>query len=257
MAEQRLLFSQQDADLTVRVWQQDDRRWLDFDDTVIQSEIILDHPDYLPLALNRHMLAGLMFVDFPKRILLAGTGGGATARYFAHKFPEVKGDAVEVSPLICELARDFFEFPLGESWQQHAQGIKHYISDCQQQYDLIIIDIAEGKITPDWIVEPDFLQDCRSLLTKQGHIAFNVMLKDGGDLMGFLAKIHPAFDGLMNCLSVADHRNIVVFAFNNPPTFSAEKTPSRLDTLEQKWELEFLKFYQQMLKDNPKCSGVL
>ena len=257
MAERQLLFSQQDVDLTVRVWQQDDRRWLDFDDTVIQSEIILDRPDYLPLALNRHMLAGIMFVDSPKRILLAGTGGGATARYFAHKFPEVKGDAVELSPLICEVARDFFEFPHGEQWQLHAQDINQYVAECQQLYDLIIIDIAEEQLTPDWIVEREFLQHCRSLLTEQGHIAFNLLVNDGTALMHFLAAIHPAFEGLMNCLSVADHRNIVVLAYNNPPKILAEKIPARLDELEQKWGLEFMMFYQQMLKDNPKCSGVL
>ena len=111
---------------------------------------------------------------------------------------------------------------------------------------MIIIDIAEEQTTPDWIIEPEFLQQCRSLLTQQGHIAFNLLVKDGTVLMHFLIAIHRVFDGLINCLTVADHRNIVVLAYNNLPDISAEKVPSRIEGLEVKWELEleFMKFYQ-------------
>lgn len=257
MAERQQLFSQQDADLTVRVWQQDDRRWMDFDDTVIQSEIILDRPDILPLALNRHMLAGCLFVAQPRTILLAGTGGGATARYFSHRFPNVSGDAVELSPLICDVARDYFEFPQGEQWQLHAQDINHYVADSQQLYDLIIIDIAEEELTPDWIVDSDFLQHCRSLLTEQGHIAFNLLVNDGSALMHFLSAIRAIFNGMTVCMSVPEHRNIVVFAYNSEPSFDKFTITEKLQDIEQNWGLEFNNFYQQMLKDNPTGSGVL
>ncbi len=257
MAERQLLFSQQDTDLTVRVWQEGDRRWLDFDDTVIQSEIILDQPETLPLALNRHMLAGCLFVEQPRTILLAGTGGGATARYLSHRFPMVSGDAVELSPLICDVARDYFEFPQGEEWQLHAQDINQYVAECQQLYDQIIIDIAEEQLTPDWIAEREFLQHCRGLLTEQGHIAVNVLVNDGSALMHFLSAIRAVFNGMTVCMSVPEHRNIVVFAYNSEPEFDKFAITEKLQDLEQNWGLEFNDFYQQMLKDNPKESGVL
>lgn len=116
MAERQQLFSQQDADLTVRVWQEGDRRWMDFKDDLVQTEIILDHPETLPLPLNRAMLAGCIFTITPQRILLAGTGGGATARYFAHRFPDVIGQAIELSDVIVTVARDYFEFPDNNNW---------------------------------------------------------------------------------------------------------------------------------------------
>ena len=64
-SEPQLIFSHESSDGKVRVWQQNDRRWLDFDDGLIQSEIVLNHPETLPSPLNRAMLAGMMFVGQP------------------------------------------------------------------------------------------------------------------------------------------------------------------------------------------------
>jgi len=254
MAEQQLLFSQQDDDLTVRIWQQGDRRWLDFDDVVVQSEILLDRPDHLLLA-NRHMLAGCLFSPPPKNILLAGAGGGAIALYFSNRFPDVSVDAVELSPLICELARDFFDFPDGEQWLLHSQDINHYVAECQQHYDAIVIDIAEDKLTPEWIIDNKFLHRCRKLLTPQGHVAFNLLVNDGEGLMHFLSAIRESFNRQTVCLSVAEHRNIIVLAFNNKPR--EQVSAEHLIAIEQEWGIEFTVFYQQMLKENPKASGVI
>jgi spermidine synthase len=258
MAEQRLLFSQYDPllEMTARVWQQGSIRRLDFDDTVLQTEIELANPERLVSTLNHYLLAGCLFVEQPQRILLAGTGGGAIARYFAHHFNETIGDAVEISSVVCDIAKRFFEFPQTDNWQLHQQDIKQYIAGCDHVYDLIVVDIAEHQLTPEWLVESKLLHQMRMLLTAQGHIAINLLVKDGDTFMRMLATIRNVFDRVTVCASLPEYSNIVVYAYNKKPTILSEQVEERAAELQQCWKIPFVEIYQRMLKDNPKGSGV-
>ncbi len=252
----RILFEQQSDDGDIRVWHQYDRRWLEFNDGLIQSEIILNMPEILPLVLNRAMLAGMLFVELPKCVLLAGVGGGTTARYFSACFTDVAGDAVEVSEVISHIATDFFEFPSHKNWQLITEDIANYVQHCQQKYDLIVIDIAVDQTTPSWIVERKFLQKCRSLLTQNGQLSLNLLVDDENDFMRDLSVIREVFDRKTACLSLANHRNTVILAFNNQPQQLPKEWDKHVSKLESLWGLEFGEFYQQMLKDNPTDSGI-
>ena len=256
-SEPTLIFHQQAGDEEIRVWQQDDRRWLDFNDGLVQSEIILNNPELLPLPLNRAMLAGMLFVDMPKRVLLAGMGGGSIARYFSGCFPDVMGEAVEKSDLVTEIAQDLFDFPIDKNWQIVRDDFADYVQHCLYKYDLIVIDIALKQETPQWLIERTFLHQCRSLLTKNGHIAFNLLVDDSSDFLHHLSAIREVFDRRTVCLSLPNYRNTVIFAFNDSIPYIATDIMSRLPEIEPLWGIEFSNFYQQMLKDNPQGSGVL
>jgi spermidine synthase len=257
MAEQQLLFSQTVAEGHIQVWQQGNRRWMDFENDLVQTEIILDRLDYLPLPLNRAMLAGVIFSEQPQHILLAGTGGGATARYLAQRFPEMRGNAVELSEVIAKVAYDYFEFP-DNNWQLLTDDIQSYVDTSQQLYDVMVVDIAENKLTPEWMIERQFLQQCRARLTDKGYISVNLLVDDAEGFMRYLAAIRDVFDRQTLCLSLPNYRNIVILAFNKlPPYISSCEIEQRLPGLEKLWGLELTEFYQQMLKDNPKGSGIL
>jgi spermidine synthase len=202
------------------------------------------------------MLAGMIFVETPKRVLLAGVGGGAIARYFSGCFPEVKGEAVEISEVISQIAQDFFEFPNTKNWQLVTADIGDYVQHCQYKYDLIVIDIAIEQQTPKWILDRKFLQRCRSLLTENGHIALNLLVDDGEDFQQALSIIRDTFDKNTACLSLTKYRNTVVFAFNNSPKQPTNMT-AHLSKLDALWGIEFSEFYRQMLHDNPPKSGII
>lgn len=250
-----LIFHQKTADETIRVWQEGERRWLDFEDGLVQSEIHLARPELLPLPLNRVMLAGMLFEQTPQRVLLVGTGGGATARYFLHRFPNVKGEAVEISESVVSIAKNYFEFPIGEQWQLIHDDIRHYIQNCSHKYDLILIDLAIDQLTPEWIVGKEFLRQCREILTPQGQISLNALVNGSNTFMRHLSLLRQVFERRIVCLSMPNYRNTVVLAFNNAPTYMT-MSPERLATLEYDWGVEFKEFYQQMLIDNPVNSGV-
>lgn len=257
MSSTELLFSTQEAGQTINVRQQEERRWLEFGDELIQTEINLDRPDYLPESFSRAMLAGVLFTDMPKRVLLAGAGGGSTARYFASRFPEVKGESVELSKMVIQLAKTYFECPHKDNWQLVEADIQQYVQDCPKRYDLIVIDIAINQYTPDWLLEHRFLTHCRQILTEQGHLSINLIVDGDESFIKALAAIRQVFDKQTVCLGLTEHKNILVFAYNKMPVYSHEKLVSQVQQLQREWQIEFADFYQQMLKDNPKGSGMI
>lgn len=233
-------------------------RWLDFGDGVIQTVIDIDDPKALPSPVNRAMLASLMFVETPGRVLLAGVGGGAIARYFQARFGDIEGVAVECSELVASIARRFFAFPDESSqWELVVSDIKDYLGKTRNPFDLILVDIAEGQFTPKWIYGTDFLQSCRQHLSSGGAVAFNLLLSDAETFSAALKAIRQIFQLKTVCLSVEDYKNIMVIAFRNLIPFeNATQIQCRLPELERKWGLEFTRLLNRMRKDNPEGSGV-
>jgi spermidine synthase len=256
MDRAELLYSTVDVGSPIKVWQQSGLRWLEFGDDLIQSEIDIARPDFLPESFNRAMLSGALFNgETPEKVLLAGTGGGSTARYFANCFPHVKGDAVDLSSVVLDIAQRFFDCPNQGNWQLIEADIRDYVQQCSTYYDLIIMDIAIGQASPDWIIDPVFLRCCRQLLTHNGHIAINLIVENEQGFVTQLAAIRQAFDRQTVCISLPEHRNVIVLAFNQIAGLIPE--PTAFNALEAQWHIEFGQFYLQMLKDNPKNSGVL
>lgn len=136
--------------------------------------------------------------------------------------------------------------------------IRDYVQHCQVRYDLIVMDIAItiGNTSPDWIIAPAFLKGCRQSLSTTGHIAINLIVESEQGFMTQLAAIREAFDRQTVCVSLPEHRNVIVLAFNQAKSVVAPN-PQTLEKLEAQWQVEFVTFYQQMLKDNPKGSGVI
>jgi len=256
MADAELLYSAIDEGRQVKVWQESGLRWLEFGDELIQTEIELARADYLPESFNRAMLSGALFHGkVPEKVLLAGTGGGSTARYFANRFPSVIGDAVDLSPVILDIAKRFFDCPYEGNWQLIEADIRTYVQQSQTRYDLIVMDIAIGQASPDWITDSVFLRACRQLLTDGGHMSINLIVENESGFMQQLAAIRHAFDRQTVCVSLTEHRNVIILAFNEAKGLVPE--PSAFERLESEWGIEFDQFYQQMLKDNPKGSGVI
>ena len=250
-----VIHSATESGQVITVRQAQGLRWLDFGDGGVQSVIDTKAPDRLVSPLNQAMLAGLLFVPSPRRTLLLGTGGGAIARFLSRRAPDCHGDAVEQSAAVVDIARRFFDFPDASSgWTLHIAKVQHFITHSQQNYDLIVLDIAENQHTPAWLNELDFLDNCRQRLTSDGMLVLNLLPADANDFARTLASIRKIFTGCTACLSLPDMRNILVLGFRRPVSPSA--AASRVAELEQQWGLPFAEFLQRMQADNPPGSGV-
>lgn len=248
----RVLHREQGAHGPLVVQQAGTLRELHFDNDITQTQIDLEDPGHLPLAANRAMLAHLVFGQRPRRVLLAGCGGGAIARWFAAHAPEVQGTAVELDPQVASLARRYFEFP--DTWRLEIGDVRHHLAAHHSAYDFILVDIERDGSTPPWLAAPRFLSHCRHALTPAGVITFNLVAEQQLDFAAKLLAIREAFDRRTLCLSIPEHDNVLVLAFRRRPRLG-DLTP-RATRRAQCWGLELDQLLMRLRRENPTGSGV-
>lgn len=246
------LFQKQQADGCIEVLENKPLRRLCIDG-IEQTRIDLEHPERLASLVHRSLLACLLFIKTPETVLLGGLGGGAVARYLHKRQAEILGDAVEINETIAMLAKQYFYFP-----EQHWNLIVGDIQSWNKQvYDLIIIDIADGDLTPPWLTSKPMLSQLQGQLSDQGVLAIDLLVDDAQSFTLALSRIRKVFKQKTLCLSVPDHKNVIIFAFKQPPqNCSVQTLAAAVADLTKLWGLEFSVFIEQLKKDNPEGSGV-
>ncbi len=244
------------ADGPLIVEQQGRLRQLHFGNGITQSTIDTTLPGRLPLAANRAMLAHLMFVDPPRRVLLGGCGGGAIARWFHARDPGIAGTAVEASSEVAGLARRWFDFPDRHSgWRLEVADIRdHLARDGAADTDFILLDLEQDAASPDWLASTGFLAHCRQHLSAQGVLTLNWIADDAERFSRALSRIRQVFDRRTLCLPVPQHENVMILAFKEVPAL--QEMATRSHRAEQHWGLEFTTFLRRLQRSNPPGSGV-
>ncbi len=213
----RCIYREEHNDTHVEIWDDGECRSLWFDDVILQSEIHLYDPAVLPNPVNRAMLAHLMFTPRLRRVLLAGCGGGAIARWIHARAPEVAGDAVEISPIVARLAREYFDFPPPDSgWRLLVNDVRAHLAERPGPYDFILVDLEENQETPGWVTGPDFLAACSDCLAPGGTLTLNLLHAQAPVLSEALLRVRAVFGPHLVLLSDPDHDNLLVLAFAGP-----------------------------------------
>lgn len=239
----------------IEVWQENSRRSLWFDDVILQTEIVLEEPAVLPNPANRAMLAHLMFDQRPQRVLLAGCGGGAIARWFHFWDSGVKGEAIEISSAVARVAYAYFEFPEpGTGWRIKTTDIRAFITQGAPRYDFILVDLEENQKTPAWVTSPEFLSTCARQLTPAGVLAVNLITDGKTAVTQAIWNLRRGFDRRVLCLPVPSHDNLILIAFNETPEVNA--LAEQAANAEKRWGLEFMTFLERLKSNNPVGSGI-
>ncbi|MGD8956993.1 MAG: methyltransferase [Chromatiaceae bacterium] len=232
------IYREENEDTHLEIWEDDDRRSLWFDDVILQTEINIHDPAVLPNPVNRTMLAHLMFGLPLQRVLLAGCGGGAIARWLHARAPEIKGEAVEVSATVARLAREYFGFPPSDSnWELQVADVRAHIATNKRRYDYILVDLEENQTTPHWVTEATFLEGCRDHLSAHGTLTLNLLLDDATKIGEALLRVRRTFGSDILLLGNPDHDNLLVLAFRA----RTPQTPSRDALVAQgrRWGIDF------------------
>ncbi|MCP5315150.1 MAG: fused MFS/spermidine synthase [Chromatiaceae bacterium] len=215
MKRARCIYREEHDDTHLEIWDEGDCRSLWFDDVILQSEIHLHDAAVLPNPVNRAMLAHLMFDAPLHNVMLAGCGGGAIARWLHARAPEVTGDAVELSPTVARLAREYFDFPPPTSnWRLLVEDVREHLVHSAARYDYILVDLEENQATPDWLTGREFLTGCREHLNEQGTLTLNLIVDASDAASEALLRIRRVFDNETLLLADPDHDNLLVLAFN-------------------------------------------
>jgi spermidine synthase len=112
----------------------------------------------------------------PERLLIVGLATGTIARQYAHFFPGISVDGVELDARILEVGAALFELNT-----ESIPGLKTIAGDGRWElrgvsgnYDVVAIDAYRPPYIPWHLTTVEYYREIRDLLSPQGVVAINV-----------------------------------------------------------------------------------
>lgn len=141
-----------------------------------QSCIDVDDPDTLVFTYTRMSLAGLLLMPEPKKILIAGLGGGSIPMTFNDLFPDAEIDVVEIDQAVVNVAKDYFFFEENENMKVSVNDARVFIKRAGlrgEKYDYIILDAFGGDYIPEHLLTREFLEEVKQIMSPEAVLVAN------------------------------------------------------------------------------------
>ena len=141
-----------------------------------QSCIDRNRPRQMVFGYTRMMMAALLLNPSPRRILIAGLGGGTLPTALHELYPQATIDVVEIDAAVVSAAQRFFGFAASDRLRVHVQDARAFVKRAVRDgtaYDLIMLDAFTAEYIPEHLMTREFLAETRSLLTEGGALAAN------------------------------------------------------------------------------------
>jgi len=202
-------------------------------DSSYHQIVVEDHPPYRILFFDRQkqsrivignpLEGALDYTDFfhfapvlnpkIKRMLFIGVGGGTSSTRFAHDYPGLEIDAVEVDPVVLEVAEKYFGLTPGPRLHAYAEDGRAFLRRSMGNYDVIVIDAYSqnryGATIPAHLTTREFFEECRDKLAPGGLVVFNCAWAPTAPVARAISRtLGEVFPGQM----VFARRNTVLFA---------------------------------------------
>lgn len=115
-------------------------------------------------------------------VLILGLGLGSIAYILetVHKIT-CRYTAVEWDEVVAELATKYTLSRLKSPIEIITADAEIFVAVCEEQFDLITIDIFEDDLTPPQFETPGFLNQCKELLRPGGLLMFNRLYSEHKD----------------------------------------------------------------------------
>ena len=211
----KLVYTTRDSNYPIEVRENRKIRWLHFCDGNIQSAMSRSHPERLTLDYMETMLGVLLFHDSPKTFCLLGLGGGGLVRYCHHYHPNINLTAIEISPTVVKIAKDYFSLPTeSESFKIIIDDAACAIQTMPSQ-DIIAADLYGQNCLPTVFREKNFYANCYKALSDKGILAIKLLLNHQDNFMAILEDIRAVFKMQTLCVPIKYHKNMIVFAFKD------------------------------------------
>jgi spermidine synthase len=140
-----------------------------------QSAGFPGRPEHLEFAYARVAMLGLALTPEDGRILFVGLGGGSMPMYTRQVLPGVRIEAVEIDPLIVEVAHRQFGLRTDSLLQVHTGDGRAFIEDVPPgTYDLIVLDAFSEHGIPYTLATRQFLEAVRVGLAPGGVVVSNL-----------------------------------------------------------------------------------
>lgn len=175
-AQQRVLY-QKDSPYNRVIVTEDDQgmRTLLFGNQGVRQSVVKVGELYdLQLPYARAMVSGLALCPEPKRVLIVGLGGGAIPSFLHKHYPQTSIDAVDIDPVVVEVAKEFFGFREDATLKAYAQDGRQFIEERPNAYDVIFLDAFGSESIPYHLATREFLAGVRRAITAKGVVLADV-----------------------------------------------------------------------------------
>ena len=135
-------------------------------------------------SLQKVLRFGLKKIGFKKiksfkSTLILGVAGGSVIKTLVDEI-QCKGKiiGIEIDAETINLANKYFGLDKIENLQVIITDAEKFVAETRETYDLIIIDIFEDTIMPDFLFENAFITNVLNLLNIDGFVIFNTIVSD-------------------------------------------------------------------------------
>ena len=154
------------------------------------GELVLDskNTNYSYGSLQRVLRTGLKAIGHEKivsmqNILVLGVAGGSVIKVLSHEIGyKGKITGVEIDRSIIELANTYFHLNKIPNLEIIITDAFDFVMKSEEKYNLVIVDIFQDNLMPDFLFSDDFIRRIPFLLKKQGTILFNTMIVNKNDV---------------------------------------------------------------------------
>jgi spermidine synthase len=167
-----------------------DTRYLRFDNS-FQSAMYLRDPLRTRYAYTDYFQLGLAYQPRAKSVLFVGLGGGSAPKRFAHDFPQLDLQVVELDPDVVAVARKYFALP--GSIPVDVEDGRRWLERHDRRFDVIAIDAYYADAVPFHMTTAEFLQLVRTRLNPGGVVVANVIGSLRGPGSEFLRSVYRTY----------------------------------------------------------------
>ncbi|RZF24607.1 spermidine synthase [Paraburkholderia sp. UYCP14C] len=193
-------------------------RYLHFGTEWVQGAMRLRKPDHIELEYAQQMMAWLLFLETPKRIVQLGLGAASLTR-FAHRFlKSAKVEAVELNPAVVVAARTMFELPPDDArLTVHETDAWDFVNESANHGTIgaLQIDVYDATARGPVLDSVGFYRAARACLTDAGIVTVN-LFGDHPSFVRNMKRLNEAFDGRVVALPEVHDGNRIAIAFSGP-----------------------------------------
>ncbi|CAD6507775.1 Polyamine aminopropyltransferase [Paraburkholderia hiiakae] len=208
-------------------------RYLHFGTEWVQGAMRLSKPLHIELEYAQQMMAWLLFLATPERIVQLGLGAAALTK-FAHRYLRpAKVEAIELNPAVVVAARTMFELPYDDARLSVRElDAWDFVQD-RANYGTIgalQIDVYDATARGPVLDSVAFYRAVRACLTDAGVATIN-LFGDHPSFVRNMKRLNEAFDGRVIALPEVHEGNRVALAFSGPAlevTYEALEKRARL-----------------------------
>ena len=152
--------------------------------TWVNGELVLDsnNTNYSYGSLQRILKKGLQKIGFEKiksmnHILVLGVAGGSVIKTLLNDVKyNGKITGVEIDPEIISIANTYFQLHEIPNLTIIIDDAFEFVLKTKVKYDLIIIDIFQDTVMPNFLFEDFFTDRLGVILESKGSVLFNTMI---------------------------------------------------------------------------------